>query len=100
MKNQFKPGYCGICGEYKTKVVVRGGLMASCNLDPLDFVDFVVEGSSISRLIIEPTKSCKDYMEEKTMVDLMVHVRKFCIDLDMGDCPDCGMPIIVPWYRR
>ncbi len=100
MKKRFEPGFCENCGEYKSKVIVCGDLLASCNLDPLSFVDFVVEGDSISRLTIKPTESSKDMMEEKTMEDLAVQVIRFCENLDMGDCPDCGMPIIVPWLGK
>ena len=100
MKKRFETGYCEKCGEYKKKVVVRGDLIASCNLDPLSFVDFVVEGDSISRLTVKTTESSKDMMEEKTIEDLIVQVLEFCKNLDMGDCPDCGMSICVPWYEK
>jgi len=100
MKTQFEPGYCNKCQDYKKKVIVRGSLMASCNLDPLDFVDFVVEGDSISRLTIRVTESTKDLMEQKTISDLTAQVWEFCENLDLGDCPDCGTPIIVPWYKK
>ena len=100
MENKTEPGYCKECNDYKKKVIVRGSLIASCNLDPLDFVDFVVEGDSLSRLIIKPTESCEDLMEKKTITDLTAQVWKFCEDLDLGDCPDCGMPIVVPWYKK
>lgn len=100
MKKELEPGYCGKCEKYKDKVIVSGSLMASCDLDPLDFMDFVVEGDSISRLTIEVTESTKDFMEEKTISDLIAQVWKFCVNLEMGDCPDCGMPIVVPWYRK
>lgn len=100
MKNRFDPGYCEKCGETKEKVIVRGSLMASCNLDPMDFIDFVVEGDSTSRLVIKPTESTKDLMEEKTITDLIAQVWKFCENLDMGDCPDCGIPIMVPWFEK
>jgi len=100
MKKRFEPGYCKVCGESKKAVVVSGDLMASCNLDPLSFMDFAVEGDSISRLTIKVTESTKDLMEQKTISDLTAQVWEFCKNLDMGDCPDCGMPIIVPWYEK
>ena len=101
MKKRFEPGYCEKCGKYKNRVIISGNLLASCNLDPLSFMDFVVEGDSISRLTIKVTESTKDLMEEKTITDLLIpQVLKFCENLDMGDCPDCGMPIPVPWFEK
>lgn len=100
MKKRFEAGYCEKCEEHKNKVIIRGDLLASCNLDPLSFIDFVAEGDSMSRLVVKPTESTKNLMEENTMADLTGQVWKFCINLDMGDCPDCGMPIIVPWYKK
>ena len=100
MKKRFEPGYCEKCGEHKNKVIISGNLLASCNLDPLSFMDFVAEGDSISRLTIKVTESTKDLMEEKTISDLTGQVYKFCENLDLGDCPDCGMPIIVPWFEK
>ena len=100
MKKRFEPGYCEKCGEYKGKVIVRGSLLASCNIDPLDFIDFVAEGDSVSRLTIKVTESTKDLLEQKTITDLTAQVWEFCRNLDMGDCPDCGMPIPVPWYEK
>ena len=100
MKKRFEPGYCEKCDGYKKKVIVSGDLMASCNLDPLSFINFVAKGDSISRLVVKPTESTRDLMEEKTMLDLSAQVWEFCKNLDMGDCPDCGKPIIVPWYEK
>ena len=100
MKEHFEPGYCTKCKEYKKKVIVSGFLLALTNLDPLGFMDFVVSGDSISRLTVEPTESCRKVAEKKGITDLTAQVWKFCENLDVGDCPDCGMPITVPWYEK
>jgi len=97
---KFNPGYCEKCEEHKKELIVPGRLMASSNFDPLFYIDFVVSGDSISRLTIKPTESCKEYAEEFGMVDLIIKATEFCINLDRADCPDCGMPVLVPWIER
>ena len=97
---KFNPGYCEKCKEYKKELIVPGRLMASTNLDPLFYVDFVVSGDSISRLTIKPTESCKEDAEKIGIVDLTVKITEFCVNLDTADCPDCGMPVLVPWIEK
>ena len=97
---KLNPGYCEKCEEYKEEIIVPGRLMASTNLDPLFYIDFVVSGDSISRLTVKPTESCKEDAEKIGIVDLTIKVTEFCVSLDRADCPDCGMPVLVPWIER
>lgn len=99
-RKDFEPGYCRACGGYKTEVVLSGFLLASSNLDPINFVDFIIKGNSISRLTIRLTESSKEFVRKSNMRDLMTRAAKFCKGLDVGDCLDCGMPIVVPWEEK
>jgi len=97
---KFNPGYCEKCEEYKEEIIVPGRLIASSNLDPLFYIDFVVSGDSISRLTVKPTEPCKEDVLKMDEIDLLVKVTEFCINLDRADCPDCGMPVLVPWIEK
>ena len=97
---KLNPGYCEKCEEYKKELIVPGRLIASSNLDPLFYIDFVVSGNSVSRLTVKPTEPCKEDVLKMDEIDLLVKVTEFCINLDRADCPDCGMPVLVPWIVK